>query len=754
MRAATPMLIWMLFFAAAGPVCFGGEATPIVDKTLVVWTAPADLTQRAGGALTLENPGGVFDSIVFGELQPARWMAGSDVFSRTKKAQQDWPAETADPQTLVQIAIVYRGKQVTILRNGQIYAEYTMGPQPVTFSTGSVVLMGLRHLDAGHPRYYAGSIDDARIYNVALDGAVIASLEPNQPSDPQPLAWWDFETDKVEDKMKTFAEGKLFGGAKIADGRLHLDGRDDVALIGKAGLGRLLATTGATDLGQAINNARAFRQHLLQDPHRPGYHFVAPEGRCAPFDPNGALFFKGRYHLMYIYQGPTGHAWGHASSTDLVHWRHHGPSLEPGEGDEGIFSGGVFVDRQGVPTITYWGLGKPRGICIATSTDDDLEHWAKSPHNPVIQETHWGYTVQNEGRPNQVVYGAADPSAIWSHNGRYYMLTGNLLVLNEFGKKRKQAEHLGDTLYLLVSDDLAKWEYLHPFYQSDRKWTRADEDNMCPDFFPLPTGPDGGPASDRHMILFISHNLGCQYYVGRYADDRFTPETHGRMTWADNAYFAPESLLDDQGRRIMWAWVHDQRSGAARAKSGWSGTMSLPRVLWLGEDGTLRMRPAKELQLLRYNARTLTDLAVKADSELDLETVSGSSIELAVEMVPDGAQQFGVKVCCSPDGDEQTLVYYDAADKKLKIDTGRSSLGDGPKRIEAGPFELKAGEPLRLRVFVDKSIVEAYANDRQAVVRRIYPSRKDSLDVALFSNGGPVRVTTVEAWDMMPPSPY
>jgi beta-fructofuranosidase len=509
----------------------------------------------------------------------------------------------------------------------------------------------------------------------------------------------------------------------------------------------------AQDPNRLIQPTRQLRVKLLEDPHRPGYHFVTPEGLCGPFDPNGALFWKDRYHLMYIFQNEKGHCWGHVSSKDLLHWRQHPPALEPGEGDAGIFSGGASLDKDGVPTITYWGLGGPRGICLATSTDELLETWTKSPHNPVIRETAHGLTVATRDG-GQVVYGAADPTAIWVRGGRHYLLTGNLLVLREFGQKRKMPEHLGDTAYLFVSDDLAQWEYLHPFYTSDRKWTRADEDNMCPDFFPLPSTAEGGPPGDRHMLLFISHNLGCQYYLGRYADDRFEPLTHGRMTWVDNAFFAPESLVDGRGRRIMWAWIFDGRSGSARQASGWSGTMSLPRVLWLGEDRTLRMRPAEELARLRYNGRKRTGLSVEADGELILEGVRGNSIELAVEMVPDGAGQFGVKVCRSAAGEEETLVYYDAAEKKLAIDTRRSSLGEGPKSVEAGPLELKPGEPLTLRVFVDKSVVEVFANDRQAVMRRIYPTREDSVGVALFSRGGSVEVPSVEAWEMMPSNPY
>ena len=500
----------------------------------------------------------------------------------------------------------------------------------------------------------------------------------------------------------------------------------------------------AEDLGQMVNDTRALRDKLLRDPYRPGYHFVTPEGRCGPFDPNAAIFWNGRYHLMYIFQNAKGHCWGHASSRDLLHWRHHRPALEPGEGDQGIFSGGVFVDKKGVATITYWGLGKPRGICIATSTDKDLDTWTKSPKNPVIRETHWGYAVVGE-KGKQVIYGAADPSAIWTHKGRYYMMTGNLLVLNEFGRKRKQAEHLGDTTYLFVSDDLVNWKYLHPFYKSDRKWTRADEDNMCPDFFPL---------GDRHMLLFISHNLGCQYYIGRYENDRFTPDTHGRMTWVDSGFFAPESLVDDKGRRIMWAWIFDRRGGRTRNASAWSGTMSLPRVLSLGADKTLRINPPAELALLRYNPVAKKDLAVKADAELPLKGITGNSIELAITIRPGKGKQCGVKVCCSPDGKEQTLIYYDAADKKLKIDTRKSSLGEGQKKIEGGPFELKPDEPLTLRVFVDRSVVEVFANGRQAVMRRIYPTRKDSVNVVLFAAGGDVKVPTAESWQLMPSNPH
>lgn len=493
-----------------------------------------------------------------------------------------------------------------------------------------------------------------------------------------------------------------------------------------------------------VNSVRKLRTKFLEDPYRPGYHIVTPEGLCAPYDPNGAIFWKGRYHLFYIFQDEREHCWGHISSKDLAHWRHHPVGLAPnlGDIDTGIFSGGAFIDKDGIPTITYQGLGEGAGICIATSTDDNLDHWAKSPHNPVIPYT-------KPGDPGYGVYNVADPSACWVHNDKYYVLTGNIQLLRnpEFEelRKDKKPEDLGDTVYLFESDDLIHWKYLHPFYKSDRKWTKDFEDNMCPDFFPL---------GDMHMLLFISHPLGCQYYIGRYENDYFYPEMHGRMTWVDNAFFAPESLLDDKGRRIMWTWIFDGRKGETRKASGWSGTMSLPRVLWLGEDKTLRMRPPEELEALRYNPKNMENLTIKADSELPLKDISGNSLELNIEMIPDGAEQFGVKVCCSPDGEEQTVIFYDAAEKKIKIDTTKSSLDEGPKSVEGGPLELNTSEHLNLRVFVDKSVVEIFANDRQAVMRRVYPTREDSRGVSLFSRGGEVNVKKIEAWDMAPANPW
>ena len=100
---------------------------------------------------------------------------------------------------------------------------------------------------------------------------------------------------------------------------------------------------------QMADISQYLREEIRKDPHRPIFHFVMPESNAAPFDPNGAIFWKGRYHLGFIYQklrnGKYEHVWGHAVSTDLLHWTLYPDMLNVKDGDleKGIFSGGAFV---------------------------------------------------------------------------------------------------------------------------------------------------------------------------------------------------------------------------------------------------------------------------------------------------------------------------------------------------------------------------------------------------------------------------
>ncbi len=300
----------------------------------------------------------------------------------------------------------------------------------------------------------------------------------------------------------------------------------------------------AADQADRIIKARALREQLLADRYRPGYHFAIPEDIGIPGDSNGGFFANGRYHLMYLYnrsgvqawQG-NGFCWGHISSVDLVHWRHHPDAILPGDGDGGCFSGGGFVDDDGTAYLSYWRLpvsdgegdSAGSGIGIAKSNDRHYEKWEKI-RTSTLDGTEFGIQQIEDGAGDTQYVGNADPSNIWKKDGLYYMQAGNLLVLNKLGRADDAPpEYRGDWVDLFRSPDLVEWEFVHRFYQRDRDngWTQESEDDMCPSFLPLPASRDGGEMSGKHLQLFISHNKGCQYYIGEYdrQADLFTPES-------------------------------------------------------------------------------------------------------------------------------------------------------------------------------------------------------------------------------------
>ena len=752
----------------------GSNAATLVEKTLVVWAAPGNLTQRGGSALTIDeaNPD-AFDAVVFAERRDATWMAGSSGYKRSNLDQDGWIQETAEPDEFVEIAIVYardgsKGK-VAAYRNAKCFAEYQVDALQ-EFDADAVVLVGPRHI-FDQRDVFVGRIREARIYAKAFSADEIAALEPGRVKAPETLwAWWDFSNAGIAEKTGRFNEFSLFGDAKIVDGALQIT-RDGAFLARRRSSNALKSLQSAqnrndaVELGwstkdpvprEAILSSRVLREKLMADPYRPRWHFAIPEDSGVPGDPNGAFYADGRYHLMYLYNRTgSGFAWGHKPSVDLVHWRDLPDAIGPANVGEGCFSGGAFLDDDGTAWLTFWGLGGGAGgIDLARSLDPNYERWEKPEFGRIIASTSSGVTETVGPDGKKLILGSADPSNIWKKGGKYYVLTGNLPVLNAYGRRDDSpAETRGDRLYLFESQDLKDWRYVGIFYERNPEWTDDDEDNMCPSFLPLPSSPDGRLASGKHLLLFISHNRGCQYYIGSYdaENDRFVPEKHGRMTQVDNTFFAPEALIDGKGRQIMWSWLLDNPDDSKR---GWSGVYGLPRALWLAEDGTLGIAPVDELKALRLNGVD-TSTKLEAGASVAVVGVVGDSCELELTFAKPLSGKTGVKVRRAPNGEEETLLYYDAATKTLRFDSTKS--GDqGRKVLESAPLELKDGEPLKLRVFVDKCVVEVFANDRQAITRRVYPTRDDSLGIELFAEGaaGDSTPVQVKAWEMAPANPY
>lgn len=503
--------------------------------------------------------------------------------------------------------------------------------------------------------------------------------------------------------------------------------------------------------------ARIYREKMLADPHRPRYHFAAPDGNAYPGDPNGAFFADGRYHLMYLYKSDitNGYHWGHISSLDLLHWCHHPDALTVENGDKGCFSGGAFVDHDGTAYLTFWKFkaadgSDNGGIAIAKSTPP-YDVWERI--SPIAFEecgSVWGAKdIELDGKT--VHLACADPSNIWKMDGYYYMQTGNKPVLDAYGRADdSEPRYKGGWCDLIRSKDMIKWEFVKRFYEVPRhlpSFPDDTEDAMCPTLLKLPHKKNGGKLSDKYLQTFISHNKGGQYYIGTVSGESFNIESHGRFTWNDNALFAPEAMLDNMNRHIAWFWYLDSIKGEYDANE-WSGVYSFPRVFWY--DGGLKMAPADELDNICYNGQIFSVGKVSGKQKLNVK--NGTSFRLRASVKLGEANKAGFKVRVGEGNSDAVTILVDVLSAKLSVETSRV-LGENRAAKEEAPFVLAHGETLNLDIFVDKSVIEVYANERQAVCRRFYPiDPEKAVNVYAVSDGADFGEVT--AWEVMPTNMY
>lgn len=478
-------------------------------------------------------------------------------------------------------------------------------------------------------------------------------------------------------------------------------------------------------------DARRRREGMSADPHRPRYHFTPPVNWMN--DPNGVIEWQGKYHLFYQHNPHDAvwdsMHWGHAVSDDLVRWADQPIALTPtpgGPDEDGCWSG-CALNNNGVPTIFYtgvrgdWRLPHNQRVCMATATDD-LISWEKHPGNPVIPHPPGGVRVA----------GFRDPS-VWREGEHWYMAIGSGI------------QDIGGAVLLYRSSDLISWEYLHPLCVGDKHDTRHIWTGSVwevPQFFPL---------GDKHVLIFTAwegEQLYTVYMTGEYRDHRFTPDLVRKLDYGDRHYCAPYTMIDSQGRRILWGWIGEGRAIAAQQAAGWSGVMALPRVLSLLDDGRLAIRPVKETDSLRGEHHRFTDIDLSSASEDFSIDLQGDSLEILAEIDPASAHECRIKVRCSPDGAEETTIFYDALRKKLGVDRRNSALrkdGGILSDVQDGDFEVSPGETLRLRVFVDASVIEVYANEHTCITSRIYPSRTDSTGLSVSARGE-ARINALDIW--------
>ena len=654
------------------------------DKTLVSWVIIENMDADGGSILTLQD-GELFDGIILSG-EGDSWIAGSEHELRTLTGTNNTSVTAPGIGEIEQIAIVYKGDEILIYRDALLQARYKAENIDLLNSNTSIVVFGHSHFGGGGA--ISGAIEDARIFRKALSEKELKLLQPNKPSRTKPYAWWDFEGDEVLDRTGRYVYHNMgeWEDMEINNGKLILKNHD-----------RVIA-------------ARAYVPETPGWPENPPenwptFHLAHPgPGIAFPGDPNPAFYYRERYHMHYIYANPYGFMFAHISSTDMVNWKWHPTVLGPPKTGHGMFSGTGFFTREGNPAMIYHGWGSGRNH-IMYGLDETLDEWT-DPEAILPMDDNGDLAAMEHWDPD-----------CWQMGDTYYALSG------------------GKDPELIKSDNLNDWlhlgKLLHEDYPANLGVDRY-EDISCANMFRI---------GNKWMLLCISHGLGCRYYLGDFKDEKYLPEFHALMNWMaqdetptgfapDNktlTYFAPESLKTKDGRRVIWAWI--------TADASPTGLQSLPRELELPDDGILRIRPLKELETLRFDERTFKNITINIDEEFRLSDITGDAIEMEATFKAPLPENFGINLL----GDEK-------GEGGISITAGadRKTLGIGSINP---PFELRDGENLTLRIFIDKNLVEVFANDRQAAA---YASEeiRENPDISFFTNDRSLVIQEVNIWKM------
>lgn len=448
-----------------------------------------------------------------------------------------------------------------------------------------------------------------------------------------------------------------------------------------------------------------------QDSLRPIYH-VMTSSRFIN-DPNGPVYFAGEYHIFFQhlpFWGDSVHnkpVWGHAASKDMLHWYHLPIALAPTPGtyDSEAIASGSCVIHNGIPTIIYTGVN-PQTQCLAMSYDS-LRTWIKDPSNPVLSAPPSIRGMRD---------GFRDPF-VWHEGNKWRMLVGSAF------------ENTGGTVLLYESGDLHSWEFLGPLCAGMGELCIQWE---CPAFFPM---------GNKHVLVvspLYSNQPGLRamvkYSTGNYSNNRFIPGPWKPIDLGGpTVYYAPNSFLDPQGRRILWGWIMADRPPQA----GWWGCLSIPRILTPGEDGDLHYEPLPELKKLRYNEKIERDLKLSNDQEIIIHPAFGLHYELLVEVETDNLSQIEVRIGRSEDGRRFMKLAYDSAKGQLIF---------GDKEAE---FHLYPGEKsLIFHLFVDGNVGEAYINGR-ACFTNVLPFSMNSTGISVATSRGSAKIRNLSLWKLV-----
>ncbi|XP_050299325.1 sucrose-6-phosphate hydrolase-like isoform X2 [Anthonomus grandis grandis] len=430
----------------------------------------------------------------------------------------------------------------------------------------------------------------------------------------------------------------------------------------------------------------------------PTYHLAPPKGWIN--DPNGLIYHNGCYHAFFQYNPENNKEgtkyWGHARSYDMLNWEYLPIALSPSLEDDinGIFSGSA-VNIHGKLVLIYTGVSdnfnKQRQM-VAISSDD------------VNFEKRGVVIIKDKDESN-----FRDPKA-WFQNGSWWVVMGS-----------QTTDKLGEVL-LYSSNDFFNWTYQGVLAGGNESLGYMWE---CPDFFTingkqiLVVSPQGIKQDG-----FNYQNLyQTGYFVGDWEPGKnytikkgFTEIDHGHDFYASQSFLAPD------GRRIQISWLDMWESVFAENVTGWSGMFTIPREISLTDSGDLLSKPIREILEKRNQNTDIFDTIISSNQMLTLNnSVFSSEILIEFNFLNSSCQAIQLFLKEEPTIDEGVVLYVDFELNRLFMERYYPKYGlDKSNRSVAIDLSLSK---LSLDIFVDSSSIEVFVNDGVAVMSsRIYPN--------------------------------
>lgn len=457
----------------------------------------------------------------------------------------------------------------------------------------------------------------------------------------------------------------------------------------------------------------------------PVYHMKAPTGWIN--DPNGFSFYQGEYHLFYQYHpysskwGPM--HWGHARTRNFVQWEDLPVALAPDcEYDcEGCFSGSAIWDGDShILAYTSVHIEKndnqvqkvyqTQSIAVGDGID-----YHKLENNPVISGD---LLPENSSREN-----FRDPR-LWKENDEYYMIIGNK---SEDGKGQ---------IVKFSSRNLRDWKYEGILFQASKKIGCMWE---CPDYFGL---------QDSRILILSPQDMqadgleyhcgnGSIYFVGQEAGGRFFEESMGSLDYGID-FYAPQTVLTEDGRRILIAWMQSWDANVYPPEFEWCGMMTFPRELFL-ENRTIRQLPAREIEAFWDKETRHEDILV--DGTVNIPDIRGRVLDLTFRIKDIDCSVLEIRL--AKKGNHYISVEYDTARGILTFDRKFSYCLRDVVNERKLYLEPRNGM-ITMRILLDFYSVEIFLNDGEKALTSVFFMEEENDEVEFLSYGGSFRVDVLK----------